>query len=70
MELTGNDLVNVLRIIDICSQRGCLKGPELKGVGEIYEKISNLVKELSSKNQQQNNVDKNIETQEEEVKTI
>ena len=36
--LSSNDLVNILKIIEICTQRGGFRAIELKGVGEIYEK--------------------------------
>jgi len=39
------DLENVLVFIDLATQRGALRANELAGVGALYEKIANFVKE-------------------------
>ena len=51
--LSSNDLVNILKIIEMCTQRGGFRAIELKGVGEIYEKISLIVQQISNKTNEQ-----------------
>ena len=50
--LSSNDLVNILKIIEICTQRGGFRAIELK-VGEIYEKISLIVQQIANKTNEQ-----------------
>lgn len=50
-DLSGNDLVNILKIVEVCTQRGAFRANELKGVGEVYEKLSKLVQQLTTNNQ-------------------
>ena len=40
--LTVNDLSNIINIIDVCSQRGAFKATELKGIGTVYERLTNI----------------------------
>lgn len=42
-ELTLTHLQNVLRIIEITTQRGTFKPEELQGVGSTYNSIKNFV---------------------------
>jgi hypothetical protein len=39
MEITVQDFDNVVKIIDIVTQRGAFRGEELKGVAEVREKF-------------------------------
>lgn len=39
MDFTLNDLSNVVRVIDIATERGAFKGPELSSVGGLRDKI-------------------------------
>ena len=43
VEVTVGDLQVIVNIIDVATQRGSFRAPELKGVGEFYEKISALI---------------------------
>lgn len=43
-QLTVQDLQNVLIIVDTACQRGAFKAPEMKGIGELYDKISSYIK--------------------------
>lgn len=43
-QLTVQDLQNVLVIVDTACQRGAFKAPEMKGIGELYDKISSYIK--------------------------
>jgi hypothetical protein len=35
IDLTVKDLADVVRIIDMCAERGAFKGPELEAVGSL-----------------------------------
>jgi hypothetical protein len=39
-----NDFIVVVNIIDTCSQRGAFKGDELAVVGQLRDKFASLVK--------------------------
>jgi len=43
VEFTSNDVKVVMNIIDVASARGCFRPPEMKGIGEFYEKLSGLL---------------------------
>ena len=43
VEVTVGDLQVVVNIIEVATQRGSFRAPELKGVGEFFEKISALI---------------------------
>lgn len=42
--LTLNDFVIVVNIIDACTERGAFKGNELLAVGQLREKFSEFIK--------------------------
>ena len=42
-QFEDRELVLMAQIIDASSQRGIFKGPDLKTVGEMYEKITNFL---------------------------
>jgi hypothetical protein len=42
-EITITDLKNVLVLIDLCTQRGAFRGPELSSVAGLYDKIQSFV---------------------------
>jgi hypothetical protein len=42
-EITLTDLKNVLVLIDLCTQRGAFRGPELSSVAALYDKINTFV---------------------------
>ena len=43
VEFMSNDVKVVMNIIDVASARGCFRPPEMKGIGEFYEKLSGLL---------------------------
>lgn len=43
VEIPLSDIQVIVNIIDIATQRGAFRAPELKGVGEYYEKMNKLV---------------------------
>ena len=43
--ITITDLQNVLVLIDLATQRGALRAPELASVASLYEKINRFLKE-------------------------
>jgi|TARA_B110000971_G_scaffold206034_2_gene228973 hypothetical protein len=43
VELTVGDLKIFVNIIEATTQRGAFRAPELKGIGEFFEKISALI---------------------------
>ena len=43
VEVTVGELQVMANIIDVATQRGSFRAPELKGVGEFFEKISALI---------------------------
>jgi hypothetical protein len=43
VEVTMGDIQVIVNIIDVATQRGAFRAPELKGVGEFYEKMSQII---------------------------
>ena len=43
VEVTIGDIQVIVNIIDVATQRGAFRAPELKGVGEFYEKMSQII---------------------------
>ena len=43
VDFMSSDVAIVLNIIDVASARGTFRGPEMKGVGEFYEKLQSLL---------------------------
>lgn len=43
VDFMSTDVAIVLNIIDVASARGTFRGPEMKGVGEFYEKLQGLL---------------------------
>ena len=41
--LNIQDLVNVLRVINTCTQRGAFRAEELSGVGGLYDRLNAFV---------------------------
>jgi hypothetical protein len=50
LELT--DLQNLLMIIDVASQRGAFKGPELSQVGAVFDKVNQFLQNALPKSDQ------------------
>lgn len=42
-QLTITDLAVLKNCIDIAATRGAFRAPEMKAVGEVYEKLSNFL---------------------------
>jgi hypothetical protein len=42
--ITINDIQTVVNIIDVCTERGAFKGPEIATVGNLREKFASFVK--------------------------
>ena len=51
-EINENELKDILRIIDICCQRGSFKAVEIEGIGKLY---NNLLKKLSLEKEKEEN---------------
>ncbi len=47
--ITLVDLKNMLVVIDLATQRGALRGPELRSVADLYEKINLFVSATEKK---------------------
>ena len=43
VSLSVEDLVNVLRVINVASERGAFKAPELSSVGVVHDRIAKFV---------------------------
>ena len=43
VEVTMGDIQVIVNIIDVATQRGAFRAPELKGVGEFYQKMSPII---------------------------
>lgn len=43
VEVTMGDIQVLVNIIDVATQRGAFRAPELKGVGEYYEKMTQIL---------------------------
>ena len=50
--ITLTDIANVVKIIDIASQRGAFRGPELSQVGSVHDKLMNFLEENKPKQQE------------------
>ena len=54
--LNINDLAMVVKIIDLGSEKGIFKGPDLKPVGDLRERIVGFIQEVETSNKEQANV--------------
>lgn len=46
------DLQNLLMIVDVASQRGAFKGPELSQVGQVFDRVNKFLQSTVPANQQ------------------
>lgn len=46
------DLQNLLMIVDVASQRGAFKGPELSQVGLVFDRVAKFLESTLPKNEQ------------------
>ena len=49
VDLTVNDLLSIRSIIDVASQRGAFKAPELEAVGKTYNKLNVFLESVTKK---------------------
>ena len=54
--LNINDLAMVVKIIDLGSEKGIFKGPDLKTVGDLRERVVEFIKSVEEANQGNQNV--------------
>ena len=45
ISISINDIANCLNIIDVVSQRGAIKGPELTSVGQLRDKFALFIEQ-------------------------
>ena len=45
VSISINDIANCLNIIDVVSQRGAIKGPELTSVGQLRDKFALFIEQ-------------------------
>jgi hypothetical protein len=48
------DLRNLLMIIDVASQRGAFKAPELSQVGSVFDRVNKFLESVTPKTDQNN----------------
>jgi hypothetical protein len=46
MELNHGDIQNLMVVIDLATQRGVFKATDLVAIGQLYEKLNNINKNL------------------------
>jgi hypothetical protein len=56
-----NDFVVVVNIIDACSQRGAFKGDELTAVGQLRDKFATFIEANTPKETEENETEEPIE---------
>lgn len=47
MELNQGDIQNLMVVIDLATQRGVFKAQDLVAIGQLYEKLSGINKNLT-----------------------
>lgn len=45
IDLTHQDILNTIKIIDICVKRGAIEGSELTAVGAVRDKLESYVRQ-------------------------
>ena len=61
MNLTIADLKSVMQIIDVVVQRGAIRAGEMRVVGEMYEKMKEVVDSIENAPQEENKEDNQFE---------
>jgi hypothetical protein len=51
-QISLQDIQNILVLIDLVTQRGAFRGPELASVGALYEKLNKFVQETQTENKE------------------
>lgn len=47
MELNHGDIQNLMVVIDLATQRGVFKATDLVAIGQLYEKLNSINKNLT-----------------------
>jgi hypothetical protein len=50
MELNQGDIQNLMVVIDLATQRGVFKAQDLVAIGQLYEKLNGINKNLTEQN--------------------
>jgi hypothetical protein len=50
MELNQGDIQNLMVVIDLATQRGVFKATDLTAIGQLYEKLNTINKNLNEQN--------------------
>jgi len=53
-QLSLNDIQNLLIIVDLASQRGAFKGPELSQVGQVFDRVTKFLQSVAPPQPEQN----------------
>lgn len=51
-QISMQDIQNILVLIDLVTQRGAFRGPELASVGALYEKLNKFVQETQTEDKE------------------
>ena len=51
-DLNIQDLMGLKSVIDIATQRGAFKAPELEAVGKLYNRLNNFLESVSKQKEQ------------------
>jgi len=57
--LTVRDLAQIVEIIKVCSTRGAFRAEELKGVGELYDRLAFFIQAVTPPASTETPVDSN-----------
>lgn len=55
MKISVQDMIDVVKVIDACSERGAFTGDELLPVGTLRNKILRFVEHASNQTEEKNN---------------
>jgi hypothetical protein len=58
--LTHNDILYILAIVDAATQKGLFKAADLPAVSQIYEKLNSIHKTLSENHQKNTNTQSDV----------
>lgn len=47
MDITNNDIADIVKIIDVCSSRGAFRGEELAGIGTLRNKLVSYLQSIA-----------------------
>ena len=52
--ISADDINALLQIVDLASQRGAFKGPELTNIGQVFDRVSGFLKSVSDQQKSSN----------------